>query len=298
MRRLRVAIILASLFLLLTALPALAETTSGYLHMSGSLSFDKVGFRMEVTPNPIASYSVQIKISEEDPKVFPESDAYYVIRPLKLDMLDTNTKDVTMLSNPARLCYSFDGLDHKRASNLKTWLSIGHFRIGYWDKNANNWVALPSRVYWNGTQGLVEAECDKGSCQIALLWSNEAAPQLSPVYEEGIRIMVDYQILNPGIDPYVKDGRTMVPLRAISESLGARVEWNAAEQRIDLIRNLDKVQLWIGKQEAVKNGQSIPIEVSPEITEQRTFVPLRFVSESFGAKVNWDPVTRTAKILK
>lgn len=90
----------------------------------------------------------------------------------------------------------------------------------------------------------------------------------------------------------------MVPLRVVAENLGARVEWVAAENRIDLVRNVDKIQLWIGKQVTRVNGKSLLLDVPPEIKGERTFVPLRFVAEALGAKVSWDEVTQTAGVIR
>lgn len=87
----------------------------------------------------------------------------------------------------------------------------------------------------------------------------------------------------------------MVPLRAIAEKLGGRMEWVGSENRIDLARNMEKVSLWIGKTEAMKDKQSLSLDVVPESVDGSTFVSLRFVAEALGAKVTWDDVTQTAK---
>jgi hypothetical protein len=88
----------------------------------------------------------------------------------------------------------------------------------------------------------------------------------------------------------------MIPLRVIAENLGANVQWDSKENRIDMLRKGSKIQLWIGKTEADKDGQKIPLDVAPEVVNDRTFIPLRFVAEAFGCKVEWDDLTQTAKV--
>ena len=56
------------------------------------------------------------------------------------------------------------------------------------------------------------------------------------------------------------------------------------------------MELTIGQKTAIVNGIEHTLDVAPEITDDRTFVPLRFVSESVGAEVDWDAATRTVII--
>lgn len=101
--------------------------------------------------------------------------------------------------------------------------------------------------------------------------------------------------------PYIKNGRTMVPVRVISEAFGADVGWNDKTKEVT-IRYKDKnIILKIGSPYALVNGTQTPIDrdnlkVVPEITNGRTFVPIRFISETFGAKVEWNDVTQQIRI--
>jgi hypothetical protein len=101
--------------------------------------------------------------------------------------------------------------------------------------------------------------------------------------------------------PYIKNGRTLVPIRFISEAFGAKVDWNNATREVT-IKLLDKtIILKIGSPYAIINGKQTLIDkdnlkVVPEITNGRTFVPIRFISETFGAKVEWNNETRQIRI--
>lgn len=114
-----------------------------------------------------------------------------------------------------------------------------------------------------------------------------------------------FRILLNGVDiplteymglPYIEDSRTLVPIRLISESLGYKVDWNEGEQLVTIKGNLNNVDrninLTIGKNISVVNGEQKQIDESPnvvaKITKDRTYVPLRFVSENLGATVQYE----------
>jgi Tol biopolymer transport system component len=102
--------------------------------------------------------------------------------------------------------------------------------------------------------------------------------------------------MNP--EPYIKDGRTLVPMRRVFEILGAQVTWNEAEQCVTAVKGITEIKLYIGSSTAYKNGQPVQLEVPAEIMAStgRTMVPLRFVSEALGGSVNWTGATRTINI--
>lgn len=95
--------------------------------------------------------------------------------------------------------------------------------------------------------------------------------------------------------PFIENGRTLVPLRFVAETFGAEVGWDPVEERITITLGDKVVVLWVGKKEALINGERYYLDVPPKVIEipeiggGRTVVPLRFVSEAFGAKVEWDP---------
>ncbi len=91
--------------------------------------------------------------------------------------------------------------------------------------------------------------------------------------------------------PYIENGRTMVPLRAISEGLGADVGWDGTEQKVTIKLGKNTVEVWIGKTNGKINGKPYPIPdgVAPVIKRGRTFVPIRFIAEALDCYVGWNP---------
>lgn len=97
--------------------------------------------------------------------------------------------------------------------------------------------------------------------------------------------------------PKIMAGRTMVPLRFISEAFGCNIEWDAKEQKIGILRYDISVNLWIGKDYVEVNGQKLKIDSPPVIVGGRTMVPLRFIAEPFGAKVEWNAQIKEITII-
>jgi hypothetical protein len=97
--------------------------------------------------------------------------------------------------------------------------------------------------------------------------------------------------------PVIKDGRTMVPLRFIGEAFGAEFTYDSVFKIIDINFGSDKIKMQIGKKTAIVNGVEIALDVAPFIVNGRTLVPIRFISETFGAEVIWDGTTKTVTII-
>ena len=111
-----------------------------------------------------------------------------------------------------------------------------------------------------------------------------------------ISIMLNGKPIQFDIAPIIEDGRTLVPLRAIFEALGATVEWNGDIQTVIAKKDDITVSLKIGSNELVKNGEIITLDIPTRLVGDRTLVPARVVAESFGAVVEWDKDTKTVTI--
>jgi len=102
--------------------------------------------------------------------------------------------------------------------------------------------------------------------------------------------------------PYIKNGRTMVPLRFISEAFGATTDWNPTTRTVLITLNDLRITFQIGNlNAAIEKASSvqpkiITLDAAPEITNSRTFVPIRVIGESFGASVEYEPQTKTITI--
>ncbi len=103
------------------------------------------------------------------------------------------------------------------------------------------------------------------------------------------------------VAPIIKPpGRTFVPLRFISETLGATVIWNEDDRSIEIKLGTNNIKLWIGKKTILANGSQKLMDVAPFIDPSagRTLVPVRFVAEYLGAFVYWIPRTKEVVIIQ
>jgi hypothetical protein len=98
--------------------------------------------------------------------------------------------------------------------------------------------------------------------------------------------------------PYVVNGVTLVPLRVITEAFGAEVTWNGADKSIVLKYKDVLIKLVVGSKEADVDGKKSTILQAPVINNNVTMVPLRFITENFGADVNYDNKTQRITVLK
>ncbi|MHB8071631.1 MAG: stalk domain-containing protein [Candidatus Cryosericum sp.] len=103
--------------------------------------------------------------------------------------------------------------------------------------------------------------------------------------------------------PMIKDGRTLVPIRAIIEAMGGTVSFDATDGkgRVDIALGKHVLSLWIGKPGARVDGTTVQIDtanpaVTPIIQASRTYLPYRFVGESLGSEVGWDPAARAVTL--
>lgn len=88
--------------------------------------------------------------------------------------------------------------------------------------------------------------------------------------------------------PFIENGRTMVPVRALVESLGCRVEWVASEFKVVITDDKGIAVLYLNNTKAELNNREVILETVPRLVGNRTFVPLRFLSEAMGYKVTWN----------
>lgn len=131
----------------------------------------------------------------------------------------------------------------------------------------------------------------------ALMLVTAAAPALAarpevkyPVTFNGHPIMFD-------VEPVNVNDRVFVPFRAIFEKMGADVQWDPSTRTVTATRGDVTIQLVIGSTTARVNGQARTLDAAPFIQDNRTMVPLRFVSEAFGAQVEYDNATTAIRIV-
>lgn len=112
-----------------------------------------------------------------------------------------------------------------------------------------------------------------------------------------VTVLVNGQALSFDQPPVILDDRTLVPMRAIFQALGAEVFWEESTQTVTALTTTDTLQFRIGDAGLYKNGDlAYTMSVPAQIINERTLVPIRAIAESFGAAVGWDEQSYTVTI--
>lgn len=129
-----------------------------------------------------------------------------------------------------------------------------------------------------------------------LIYAHSGPVGADPV-SPAITIKVYGQPIGMDVAPYVDaNNRTMVPLRAVSENIGAVVVWDPGTKTITIAKHGRTVIFTLNSNLVLVDGDRQEIDTVPVIKNNRTMVPLRYVGELLGATVNWDPVSRTVTV--
>ncbi len=96
--------------------------------------------------------------------------------------------------------------------------------------------------------------------------------------------------------PKMDSGRILVPMRFLFEQMGGEVGWNPTLRIASFITKQNTVDFPIGSKTATVNGVQEEMDVAAKVINNKTYIPLRFLSESLGYNVEWDAETRTAHI--
>ena len=116
--------------------------------------------------------------------------------------------------------------------------------------------------------------------------------------DDAIRITVNGVPVSMDTAPFVDaNGRTMVPVRFISEALHAGVQWDASSEMVTVTLNSTQITLQIGSRVLSRNGIITMMDTEAAVLDSRTFVPVRFIAEALGLTVGWDSLSNTVSLI-
>ncbi len=112
-----------------------------------------------------------------------------------------------------------------------------------------------------------------------------------PYTARDVTLMLNNDKFEPSegqMPPILLNNRTLVPVREVFEYLGGEVFWTDSERRVDVTFEDTKISLWINSLEATKNGKKLKLDVPAKIINNKTMVPVRFISENADLMVGWN----------
>jgi len=117
-----------------------------------------------------------------------------------------------------------------------------------------------------------------------------------PCAAQGINVVYNAQRLTTTAPPVEQNGRVLVAMRDIFEAMSAELEWHSATRTVRATHGQSVIVLTIGNSIAYVDGRAVPLDVPAQIKDGYTYVPLRFVAEATGARVEWVAARRTVAI--
>lgn len=112
----------------------------------------------------------------------------------------------------------------------------------------------------------------------------------------------DKTIIEMDIAPYIKDGRTMIPIRYLAEALEMKVSWDAKTRTVFLEDDNFKIEIPVDTNRIIVNGEERESDVMPEIKSGRTMLPIANIARALGLRdgenIFWDPVEKKATIIR
>ncbi|AVX40812.1 Copper amine oxidase N-terminal domain-containing protein (plasmid) [Carboxydocella thermautotrophica] len=205
-----------------------------------------------------------------------------------------NNKEFKLAFNKIDKLY-FDlisNIDVKKKVILYKYKNIYERNGGLWIGNKG--ISLKEYYSSSKSQLLINEMKKKDYVDILNELKNDTSNNISN--NSAIKVIVNGKTINFDSEPIIKNGRTLVPVRAIFEALGATVTWDPESRMVTGNRGDIIIKLVIGQKKAYINDIEISLDVEPQIIKGRTLVPLRFISEALNCQVQWDERTRTVTI--
>lgn len=115
--------------------------------------------------------------------------------------------------------------------------------------------------------------------------------------EQDVSVFYNNTEIGFDVKPIVENDRVLVPMRKIFEVIGAKVDWDVLSNTAYATKNEIEIAITIDNDIMLRNNETIVLDVMPRLIEDRTMIPLRAVSEAFGAEVNWNENEKIVNIV-
>jgi hypothetical protein len=200
---------------------------------------------------------------------------------------------------------NIDGEIHFRYKLLFNTASLKEKVVAFYNQNSvgtteNTTVIAEQTVSQITTETTVQIT-EQTTEETSIETTTQAVQTTTKVVDpNAVKVEINGVSVNFDQQPVIENGRTLVPMRAIFEALGADVEWNEDTQSV-IAENTDgkKITLVIGSNDMLVNNKDIvKLDVPAKIMGSRTMVPLRAISEALDCQVNWIADSRLVAITK
>ena len=171
-------------------------------------------------------------------------------------------------------------------------------------------VLFSSLVFVNKVNAEELDDFELSSAETSAAETSASKPEISP---SDATIFVNQKQIVFDVQPQIINGRLMIQFRKIGEALGASVSWDGELRKVSMVLDTKSIEVFVGNEilthgtlESDSNGtflvnpstrKAVTLDAAPVIVNDYLLVPLRAISEGFGATVNWDPTTAIATVM-
>ncbi|MDP4093208.1 MAG: copper amine oxidase N-terminal domain-containing protein [Bacillota bacterium] len=111
-----------------------------------------------------------------------------------------------------------------------------------------------------------------------------------------VHVIAKGEILKFDVPPVIKNGSTLIPVRTITNALGAQIQWDKETGTVTITKGDTTIVITLGSSTATVNGTQVQISAPAELISNHTMVPIRFIAEALNQKVDWDKDTGSVTI--
>ncbi|MEG6523105.1 copper amine oxidase N-terminal domain-containing protein [Desulfotomaculum sp. 1211_IL3151] len=160
--------------------------------------------------------------------------------------------------------------------------------LGLWTLQRKPVIVLSPSSFFAGPGAYLQVPSGNQSLIIDVIQLNSKATNTGYTNSGKINIFINGEEVSFDTQPIVDAGITLVPLRGIMEKLGAEVTYYGASETIMVTKGTQEISLKIGELQAKVNDKIVNLQLPAQVVNKRTLVPLRFISESLGATVDYN----------
>ncbi len=231
------------------------------------------------------------------------SRSYYI----KDGFISSDVKDIIIIPRAENLKDKVKGFGYINQViwNGTEYIGVGNLTESNFEISGEGDVSLRmGNSVMTSIDGLTWSKGEIGTCRNinSIAWNGEKLVAVGdfrtilssiPAY---IKILINGKQLSSDPPPIIRNSRTLVPFRATFEALGLSIGWDASTSTITGTKDGITISFKVGSKEADVNGVVKKLDSPAVIVNSRTMVPVRFIAESLGSDVKWDPATKTVVI--
>ncbi len=284
---------------MLDGMDGIHGAVDGFIELTGHVSepLEVLQFNsIPATVNEDLSFSVRLPVAQQSGMLggYARDLAGNVATSISNLRIDTTAPRITMLS-PVELnpTVSSDSIHIQCSIDELGKVTIGGNPAVF---DGNVWTA--DVALQEGANSIVVEACDDvgNMSRVVLAVTYRRNSDIILTIGKTTAAMGDHT-MDMGVAPVISGSSTMVPLRFVSEALGARVNWEPSLQIATITLGKRVIQLQIGSSIAMVDSSVTALTAAPILLQGHTLVPLRFVSETLGANVTWNGALQTVTIV-